>query len=169
MEIGHSIPMCEQLLPNGAGEGNRSILFSFAVVDGQDAMVEIRVSHAKLEAFEQTEPATVEELDHQIVGVIQLTDDPANLRTGRHDGDVRFSFGADGDRISPGSFSLSKHCSKAFHIRDGMSAIIHESFEGMGMAKSLDFGYRDVRKTGELLKCACCPASHSMEIFKNQR
>jgi hypothetical protein len=88
MELHHPLKLRLQFRQNRLRDGNGPVLLPLAVVESEDAGVEIEIMQPQLQAFEQAETAAIQQLDHQVIGRREMLQNGLNFLPGEHNRDV---------------------------------------------------------------------------------
>ena len=95
MEVLEELEVCQKLGEDCFGDRDCPVFLPFSVMDRQDFRIEVEALHAQAQAFEKAQPATVQELHHQVVGRHQVRQDCVDFFSGEHNGHIGFALCSD--------------------------------------------------------------------------
>jgi len=78
---------------NGVGQQGNTVLFTFAIPNGDGLVFEVEVLYSQADAFHETQSASVEQLSHEPVHAFKLVDDAKGFAGGQDGGQAFRSFG----------------------------------------------------------------------------
>lgn len=87
--------MSSELRKNGIRQRHRSVFLAFAVLNGQNARIEIHAMHAKTQTFKEPESTPIKQFYNKVIRRLQVLQNNVDLFTGQDNRDIRFSLGPD--------------------------------------------------------------------------